>query len=109
MFVHITCGVSAAAGTGHDGNFSCPGPYLMDLRLDESLTGGAGGGESSFLVGRVSLILVGAKFNPDLSCRYEYTPVLLLFSLKFGVDLEGIIFWTWGTVFAENRGFFWVR
>lgn len=67
----LTCGVSAAAGTGHEGNFSCPGPYLTDLRLDESLTGGAGGGESSSLSGcggeddATALILTGAKFKPD--------------------------------------------
>lgn len=60
---NLTCGVSAAAGTGQEGNFSCPGPYLMDLRLEESLTGGAGGGESSSLVG--GAVLTGAKFSPD--------------------------------------------
>lgn len=47
QFVNFTCGVSAAAGTGQLGNFSCPGPYLIDLRVEESLTGGAGGGDSS--------------------------------------------------------------
>lgn len=57
------CGVSAAAGTGHDGNFSCPGPYLIDLRLEESRTGGAGGGDS--VASRVGAVITGAKFNPD--------------------------------------------
>lgn len=72
----LTCGVSAAAGTGHEGNFSCPGPYLIDLRLDESLTGGAGGGESSSLTNWVcdddvvALTLTGAKFKPDWFCKY---------------------------------------
>lgn len=67
----ITCGVSATAGTGHEGNFSCPGPYLIDFKLDESLIGGAGGGELSSLNvcdredDPVALTLTGAKFKPD--------------------------------------------
>lgn len=38
-------GDSTSADMGQDGNFSCPGPYLTPFRLDESRTGGAGGGE----------------------------------------------------------------